>query len=126
MAQPVTVSVTGAITAALSTPSPQATLQSVKPFFLQRTLSYRRDDNFSINAPVVPFEVPLGSITKVRFMVMTVIGASVTLQVTSAAGSNQSIKVSEFFLFSSPSAGDEFTSISILGVSDIEMILMGD
>lgn len=126
MAQPVTVAVTGAISAAPSTPAAQATLQSVKPFFLQRTYSYRLDQNLTINSPVSPVEISLGSITKVRFVALTVIGSSVQLLVTSGAGTDQTVKVSEFFLFSAPSEGDQLTAIKIQGVSDVEMILLGD
>lgn len=127
MAQPITVGVTGAITTAPASPTgPTPLYQTVKTFGLQRTYAYRTDHNLSINNPATPYSVPLGSISKVRFMALTVVGSSVELRVTWSSGVDQTSKVSEFLMFSSPSEGDQLTAIKLVGVSDIELILMGD
>lgn len=127
MAQPVTVTVTGAVTAAPSaTTALLPSLQDTIPFGLTRTYSYRVGNSFSINAPVSPVAVAFGSITKVRFVMMSVIGASVQVAITSAAGNAQVFKVGERWLWSSPSEGDQITAMTLLGVSDIELLLLGD
>jgi hypothetical protein len=127
MAQPITVTVTGAVQAAPSaTNALVPSLLGTKPFGINRTYAYRTEKNISINAPVSPVTLDIDSITKVRFCVLTVIGASVEMRVTSASGTDQAFKVSEFFMWSSPSEGDQWTSIKLLGVTDLEFILLGD
>lgn len=127
MAQPVTVTVNGSVSAQPSATNALApSLAATVLFGTQRTYSYRVDDSFSINSPVSPTSVNLGSITNVRFIFLRTIGSPVTAFLTSPAGSAQAFPVSEYFLWSSPSVGSQVTAISLQGVSDLEMILVGD
>jgi len=123
MAQPITVTVNGAISASPSASNSLApSLSDTVQFGTQRTYSYKFANNFSINAPVTPVVIGLGgSITKVR-----PIGSPIDVLVTSPAGTDQAIYVSEEWLWSSPSEGTQITGIKMLGVSDIEMLLLGD
>lgn len=130
MAQPITVSVTGAVNAApASSTALVPSLMDMKPFGLQRTYNYRIANSFSVNNPLIgsPFTVPLGSITKVRFIAMSIVGAaSMQLLVTSAAGADQTFKVSELLLWSAPTESDQMTAIKLVGIGDVELILLGD
>lgn len=129
MAQPITITVTGAATAApASTTALVPSLMSMKPFGMNRTYSYRIANSFNVNNPLIgsPFTVPLGSIAKVRFALMAVIGNSMQVIVTSTAGTDQSFKVSELLLWSAPTEGDQWTSIKLVGVGDVELLLLGD
>lgn len=126
MAQPVTVTVTGAVTAApAATTALSPSLQDVLPFGISRTYSYRQPSSFSVNSPTNPVSVGLGSITKVRFVMMSVIGASVKVTITTGLGT-ATFPVSERWMWSSPNEGDQITAMSLTGVSDIEMLLLGD
>ncbi len=74
-----------------------------------------------------PFSVSLDSIVKVRFMALKVnSGASVQVQITSAAGNDQKVGVSGLFIWHAPNAGDEITAIKLVGTADIELLLAGD
>jgi len=130
MAQPVTISVTGAIQAAPAVSTALApSLSDTVQFGTNRTYSYKISNNFSINNPIIgsPFDVPLGSITKVRFMFIRTIGASVLMLVTSPADPDpQLIYVAEEMFWSSPSEGTQLTAIQLVGVTDVEMIISGD
>src|SRR5580692_2129283 len=108
MAQPVTVTVNGAVMANPSaTTSLSPSLADTVQFGTQHTYSYKIANNFSINAPVSPVSVVLGSIAKVRFMFLRVIGGPVQVLVTSAAGTGQTYSVSEYMLWSSPAEGTQ-------------------
>lgn len=73
-----------------------------------------------------PYTVSLDSITKVRFMILKVRSGSVTLQLTSAAGTDQKLKVSDQIIWHAPNAGDEITAIKLVGTADVELLLAGD
>lgn len=73
-----------------------------------------------------PFILPFETITKVRVIVMRVRGGTIRLKLTSAAGTDQVIPVSELLVWTSPNAGDEVTAIKIVGTADVEYILAGD
>jgi hypothetical protein len=128
MAQPVTVTVNGAIMANPSaSTSLSPSLADTVQFGTQRVYSYKFANNFSINAPVSPVTIGLGgSMTKVRFMFIRPIGGPIEVLLTSPAGTDQALFVSEEWLWSSPSEGTQVTGIKMLGVSDVEMLLLGD
>lgn len=76
---------------------------------------------------IAPFTVALDSIAKVRFIGMRIVnGASLKMLLTSASGADQAIKLSSFFLWHSPNAGDEITAIKLVGTADIELMIAGD
>ncbi len=129
MAQPKTVTVNGAvIVGPASSTSLVPSLQDNVLLSVLRTYAYSTADTYSINNPVEgsPFTLPLGSITKVRFFYMRVIGASAELMVTNAHGADQKFDVSEMIVWSSPNEGTQLTAIKLVGVTDIEVILSGD
>jgi hypothetical protein len=126
MSQPVTITLNGAITAAPSTSTALVpSLASTAMLSLQRTYGYKVADSGSINSPSSPVALALGSITKVRFIFLRVIGASVTVVATSAAGT-ATFKCADEFIWHNPNEGDQFTAITLQGVTDFEYILAGD
>lgn len=74
--------------------------------------------NVLVGAPLV---LPLENITNVRVGAFQAIGGSCTLMLTSAAGSNQAIPLSDsgIFIFHNPNVGDEFTAIKIIGAGPL-------
>ena len=130
MAQPITITVNGAVQAApASTTALAPSLSDTVQFGTSRTYAYKITNSFSINNPLSgsPFTVPLGSITKVRFMFIRAIGAGVLMLLTSPADPDpQLLYVTEEMLWSSPSEGTQLTAIQLVGVTDVEMILSGD
>lgn len=126
MSQPITVTVNGAISAAPASSTALApSLRADVMIGLQRTYSFKQADSISINSPVSFVGLGLGSITKVRFVFIRVIGASITITATSAAGSAV-FNVSDEWMWHSPNEGDQFTAITLKGVSDLEYLLLGD
>jgi hypothetical protein len=71
----------------------------------------------------------LGSITKVRVIVAVVVGNSVQLKLTSAAGTDQLVPLSAggLFMMFLPTLGDELTAIKVVGDgSTVSYIVAGD
>jgi hypothetical protein len=75
---------------------------------------------------LAPFVIPLETIVKVRLMAFRVRGGSLKFKFTSAAGADQALLISDFFLWHAPNAGDEVTAIKAVGTADLEYILSGD
>lgn len=86
------------------------------------------DASFSASPPIAGTFVPaLGAVTKVRALaVRAVDGQSLVIQVSSAAGVNQSIPCSDLFVLLAKNPGDELTAISITGTGRIEYIIGGN
>ena len=90
------------------------------------------DSAFGIGIPIAasggsPFVPALGAITAVRAIALrSVDGASLVLKLTSAAGTDQAIPVSDVFLVQTKNAGDQFTAIKIVGTGRIELLVAGD
>jgi hypothetical protein len=129
MSQMVTVALNGAVQAGpanASTTSPS--LLDTLSIATLRTYGYKSANSTTINNPSAgtPFVIPLAAITKVRFCLIRVTGASVQVLVTSAAGTDQTFKVSDELVWSSPNEGDQLTAIKLVGVADIEYLIAGD
>jgi hypothetical protein len=126
MSQPVTVTLNGAVVAA---PSASTTLVpslgSNMMLGVQRTYSYKAADSGSINSPSAPVALQQGSITKIRYLSIRIIGAAVTVVAVSAAGT-ATFKLADLWVWHDPNEGDQFTSITLQGVTDFEYILLGD
>lgn len=74
-----------------------------------------------------PFVIPFETIVKVRAMAIKVVGGgSVRVKVSTAFGTDQVIPVSGILLWHCPNAGDEITSIKLIGTADIEYVIAGD
>lgn len=127
MSQMVTVTVSGAVVAGPANASPTApSLQDMLNVSTSRTYGYKSGQSTTINAPSTPFAVNLGAITKVRFLALRTIGASMQVLLTSALGTDQAFKVSDLMVWSAPNEGDQITAIKLIGVADVEYLLAGD
>ena len=75
---------------------------------------------------LIPYVVALETIVKVRVIVIRVRGGGLKMKLTSAAGVDQVIPISDIIVWHSPNAGDEITSIKLVGTADVELVLAGD
>lgn len=74
-----------------------------------------------------PFVLPLGAVTKVRAVCVRVVdGASVQVLVSSAAGNDQAIPVSDLVLVRAQNDGDQLTAVKVVGTARIEYLIGGD
>ena len=74
-----------------------------------------------------PLVLPLESVVKVRVIIIRVRGGSVTVLLTSAAGTTQKFNVSSTFVWYSPNSGDEVTAIALAAASaDVTYFIAGD
>lgn len=74
-----------------------------------------------------PFIIPFETINKVRALAVKVVGGgSVRVKITTAYGTDQVIPVSGLLIWHCPNAGDEITSIKLVGTADIEYLIAGD
>lgn len=80
--------------------------------------------NASSGSPFVP---ALGAMLAVRAIaVRAVDGQSLVVKLTSAAGTDQAIPVSDLVLVRAKNTGDQFTAIKIIGAGRIEYLLAGN
>lgn len=76
---------------------------------------------------LAPFIPALGSIAAVRALaVRAVDGQSLKLLVSSAAGADQAIPVSDLLLVRAQNTGDQLTAIKIVGTGRIELLIAGN
>jgi hypothetical protein len=75
-----------------------------------------------------PMNIPLESIVKVRMLGAKARGGSITLMLTSAAGSAQKVTLGSegLLLWSNTNYGDELTAIAAFGTGDLEYVIAGD
>jgi hypothetical protein len=74
-----------------------------------------------------PFVPALGSMVAVRAIaVRAVDGQSLVVKLTSAAGVDQAIPVSDLILVRAQNAADKFTAIKIVGAGRVEWLLAGN
>jgi hypothetical protein len=74
-----------------------------------------------------PFSINLGAVTKVRvFAIRPLDGQSLVVKLSSGAGANQAVPVSDLFVVRANSAGDEITAIDVVGVGRIEYLVAGN
>jgi len=128
MSQPSTIGINGAVVASPANTAQFApSLQEMLSISCERTYSYKSGNSATVNNLIgSPYVVPLGSVTKVRFLALRVIGAALQVLVTSASGTDQTFKVSDLWLWHSPNEGDQLTAIKLVGTADIEYVLAGD
>lgn len=80
-----------------------------------------------INATdLVPYAIPFETITKVRVFALKVRSGSITVKMTSSAGVNQALNISDILLMHLPNAGSELTAINLVGTADLEYSIAGD
>lgn len=128
MSQPALVSHTGSLSGAPSNgaivaPSLQELLNTGFSNTYQATASARPTISALEGSP---FTIPLVTITKVRMIAMQVRSGSLTILLTSTAGTDQAILASGLFLMNTPNAGTEITSIKVFGTADLEYVIAGD
>lgn len=76
---------------------------------------------------LLPFTICLETITKVRVLIINVKAGTMKVLVTSAAGIDQAFSISNGnLIMHMPAAGDELTSVKLVGTADIEYVLAGD
>lgn len=128
MAFPATIKHTGSLQAAPTNGSlgDVPSLTDLINTSFQATYQSTKSGRPSINAPVVPAVLDLESVVKVRAIALRVRGGSLKILLTSAAGVDQAIRVSDAFIWSAPSPGDEITAIKFVGVADLEYVIAGD
>jgi len=93
------------------------------------TCAASKSARITLTAVVVgtPLVLPLESVVKVRVIVIRVRGGSVTVLLTSAAGTTQKFNVSSTFVWYSPNSGDEVTAIALAAASaDVTYFIAGD
>lgn len=74
-----------------------------------------------------PFIIPLGAVTKVRAIAIRAVdGQSLVVKLSSGAGADQAIPVSDMLIVRAQNAGDHFTSVKIIGEGRVEYLVGGD
>jgi hypothetical protein len=76
-----------------------------------------------------PLVIPLENVVKVRALLLRCTGNTVTLLLTSSAGTDQKINLSSggLHVFHAPTVGDEFTAIKLVGNgSTVAYMIAGD
>ncbi len=87
---------------------------------------HRRDPR-TINSPSAFVDLLAGmSISAVRFIVLRVTGGVATLRLTTPAGDDQLITISDLLILSNPARGSEITALAIQGTVNVEVIVSGD
>lgn len=78
----------------------------------------------SISGTFIP---SLGSIAKVRAIAIRAVdGQSLVVKLTSAAGTDQAIPVSDLLLLRAQNVGDEITAVKIVGSGRLEFLIAGN
>jgi len=65
-------------------------------------------------------------ITSLRYLVLIVRNGVFVVRMSSSAGADQLLTVSEFIAFSNPQSGSQITALAIQGVGDIDLVMAGD
>lgn len=74
-----------------------------------------------------PFTPALGAMVAVRAIaVRAVDGQSLVVKLSSAAGADQAIPVSDLMLVRAQNPGDQFTAVKIIGAGRIELLIAGN
>jgi hypothetical protein len=131
MSQTVRLQVVGsALAAPASSVTPGPTLQASMRTNIDRVYTQEQPGRFSIvgATDLLPYVVPLGTVTKVRYLLIQIIPGtgSVVAKLTSAAGALQKIPVGEKLEISSPLDSDQLTVIQLTGTADGEILIVGD
>jgi len=80
-----------------------------------------------INSPASFEDLLAGTgITNLRWLYLRPRNATLTFRLTSPAGVDQVLTISEMLVMSCPSPGSEWTSLGVQGAGDLEMMLAGD
>lgn len=91
---------------------------------LRRTFAEHQEGGLKLSA-AVDTPLPFGTVAAAAFLALRVTSGSVLLKITTPAGTDQTVRVSDLLLLSVPTAGDEITGITITGTAEIEYILAG-
>lgn len=76
---------------------------------------------------LAPFIPSLGSIAKVRAIAIRAVdGQSLVVKLSSAAGIDQAIPVSDLLLLRAQNVGDEISAIKIVGSGRVELLIAGN
>lgn len=79
-----------------------------------------------IASPAAFVDLLAGSgLTQVMFVYLRVIGGTVTLRVTTAAGVDQVSSVSDLYVVSHSSVAAAFTAVAVQGTAEIEFLAVG-
>ena len=130
MAIPVTVQHVGSLQ---GTPTTATTvfpsLIEIANTSFQRTYTQRISGSLTVlNATdLAPKVVPFGSVAKARVVFLRLSGGSLKVKLTSAAGVDQAILISDELLIHTPNEGDQITAINLVGSGvDVEYSIIGD
>lgn len=129
MAQSATVEINGFCQLGPSSPitSWSAAAPSLQPTLdlgLKRTYPEHQEGHLSLEA-ATDYALPLGTVAAVRFLALRVISGTLQVKVTSAVGTDQSFRLSDLLVLSTPATGDELTAIKLTGTADVEYIAAG-
>jgi hypothetical protein len=104
-------------------------LQEIANTSFSRTYSQRQAGAPQvINATdLAPFILSLGTVTKIRMLFVRVVGSGVIrLKLTSAAGADQALPLSDLIVWHAPAEGDQITAVKVVGTADLEYTVYGD
>ncbi len=123
------VSMSGTVNSTPAPPTDAAALMQTLDLAFRGTYDAAYAGAASINGTTgSPFLPNLGQqITAIRvFAVRAVDGQSLVVKLTSGAGTDQVIPVSDLLLIRAQNAGDQLTAIKIIGQGRIEYLLAGN
>lgn len=106
--------------------------QQTTEFPLDLSKLYPREDSDTTSiasTDLSPFVLHSAVVPSARIFALRVVTGTVKVKLTSAAGIDQSLQVSGpegFMMWMSPTAGDEITTIKLIGTADVEYLVAGD
>lgn len=106
--------------------------QQTTDFPLDLSKLYPREDSDTTSiasTDLSPFVLHSSVVPSARIFALRVISGTVKVKLTSASGIDQALQVSGpegFMMWASATAGDELTTIKLIGTADVEYLVAGD
>jgi len=97
------------------------------PIDLSAVYAEHRREPRTINSPSTFVDLIAGmTISAVRFVIIRTTGGVATLRLTTPAGEDQLLSISDLFILSNPVSGSEVSALAIKGSVNIEVLISGD
>lgn len=97
------------------------------PIDVSAVYAEHRREPRTINSPNAFVDLLAGMSTSgIRFVAIRVANGTATLRITTDAGADQLISISDLFVVSNPARGSEITALAIQGVVNVEYLVSGD
>jgi hypothetical protein len=129
VAQAFELIVTGAVQASpFASLSGGQSLQDFLTFNIRKSYTGRSADVTSVvgATDLAPYVLPLGTITKVRFLAIHVLSGALKAKLTTPSETDQVVRFGDWLVIHAPNPGEELTSIKLVGTADLEHFLSGD